>query len=206
MLFKKTTLFALLLSHSFLMSQLNNVTNLLFGPKDEDGWYPESCSFPYENMAMLEWPEEPLFIYEWEKNVLKNYKKSFVGNTLQYDRRYPSSRVLDADIGWNRVKLRYQNDLLVLVEEIRWDISRKDAFAVYTALIMKNKSCGNWWKKGNNPNVDMYDSNRLNKIVESFYYKDVGTNLHPNGRAYRSISVFDNKGVYGVYQSFFFVH
>ena len=48
-----------------------------------------------------------------------------------------------------------------------------------------------------------------NKIVESFYYKD-GIIKTPTGNgdgsAYRSISVFENKGVYGVYQSFFFAH
>ena len=212
MYLKRTTLFALLLSHSFLMSQWEKPTNIVMEPRYEDGFYPFSCNVFYEAMAFREWKYEGelqhigAFINETENQyyldrnkLMMDAKNRINPLTIEFDRKNPNSKVLDADIGWNKIKLIYQNNKLTVAEEIRWDISRKDAYALYNALIMKNKHCGNWWKKVNSPNVSLDDYYKLNKIVESFYYKDEITKTPTGngyGSAYRSISVFENKGLY----------
>ena len=149
--FKRTTLFALLLSHSFLMSQWEKPTNTVMETKQEgDLFYPDSCNVYYEAIAFGEWMHEGkaqhigAFInktknqYELDKNKYKMDAKNRINPiTLHFDRKNPNSKVLDADIGWNKIKLTYQDNKLTLAEEIRWDISRKDAFSKKNNDIMR---------------------------------------------------------------------
>ena len=176
--------------------------------------YPRHCRNSYEQISRDPHPTLKLNIWQlrFEEKIIDKYDKKFVGKSIQYDRKYPTSRVLDRDVGWDKIKLRFQNNKLVLAEEWRWGISRKDAFGLYTALIFKIQHCEKYIKTSK-PSYSIYDDLKLNTIVESYYNYDkknlseeITSQSTVAENSFRTITVYENKGSYGVYQSFFFTH